>query len=99
MERTKVNEISAKDAYMIAMNYLNTMSIDLKPVFDKIREKASHGFTYFYISERMDKQLYNSICSMKKVEYLKSLGYHVKNDIFLKLLKLVGIKNDQCKRN
>lgn len=34
-----MNEITAKDAYMIAMNYLNTMSTDLKPVFDKIREK------------------------------------------------------------
>nr|DAJ83193.1 MAG TPA: hypothetical protein [Caudoviricetes sp.] len=94
-----MNEITAKDAYMIAMNHLNTMSTDLKLVFDKISEKASHGFTYLYISERMDKQLYNSVCSMKKVEYLKNLGYHVKNDIFLKLLKLVGIKNDQFKRN
>lgn len=83
-----MNEISAKDAYMIAMNYLNTMSTDLKSVFDKIREKASHGFTYFYISERMDKQLYNSVCSMKKVEYLKSLGYHVKNDIFSKTIEI-----------
>ena len=94
-----MNEITTKDAYTIAMNHLNTMSTDLKPVFDKISEKASHGFIYLYISERMDKQLYNSICSMKKAEYLKSLGYHVKNYIFLKLLKLVGIKNDQCKRN
>lgn len=66
-----MNEISAKDVHIIAMNYLNSTSIDLKPVFDKIREKASHGFTYLYISERMDKQLYNSVCSMKKVEYLK----------------------------
>lgn len=37
-----MNEISAKDAHIIAMNYLNSTSIDLKPVFDKIREKASH---------------------------------------------------------
>lgn len=83
-----MNEIIAKDAYMIAMNYLNTMSTDLKLVFDKISEKASHGFTYLYIGERIDKQLYNSICSMKKVEYLKSLGYHVKNDIFSKTIEI-----------
>ena len=83
-----MNEISAKDAHIIAMNHLNTMSTDLKLVFDKIREKASHGFTYLYISERMDKKLYNSICSMKKVEYLKSLGYHVKNDIFSKTIEI-----------
>lgn len=73
-----MNEISAKDTHIIAMNYLNSTSIDLKPVFDKIREKASHGFTYLYISERIDEQLYNSVCSMKKVEYLKNLGYHIK---------------------
>ena len=66
-----MNEISAKDAHIIAMNHLNNVSIDLKPVFDKIREKSSNGFTYLYINERMDKNLYNSICSMKKVEYLK----------------------------
>lgn len=89
-----MNNMTAKEAYTISMNYLNTMSTDLKPVFDKISEKASHGLTYLYISERMDRQLYNSVCSMKKVEYLKSLGYHVKNDIFLKLLKSVGVKND-----
>lgn len=83
-----MNEITAKDAYMIAMNYLNTMSTDLKLVFDKIRGKASHGFTYLYISEEMDRSLYNSICSMKKVEYLKSLGYHVKNDIFSKTIEI-----------
>ena len=83
-----MNNITAKDAYMIAMNHLNTMSTDLKLVFDKISEKASHGFIYLYISERMDKQLYNSICSMKKVEYLKSLGYHVKNDIFSKTIEI-----------
>ena len=83
-----MNEISAKDAHIIAMNYLNSTSIDLKPVFDKIREKASYGFAYLYISERMDKQLYNSVCSMKKVEYLKSLGYHVKNDIFSKTIEI-----------
>lgn len=83
-----MNVIVAKDAYMIAMNYLNTMSTDLKLVFDKISEKASHGFTYLYISERMDKDLYNSVCSMKKVEYLKSLGYHVKNDIFSKTIEI-----------
>lgn len=83
-----MNEISAKDANIIAMNYLNSTSIDLKPVFDKIREKASHGFTYLYISERMDKQLYNSVCSMKKVEYLKNLGYHIKNDIFSKTIEI-----------
>lgn len=83
-----MNEISAKDAHIIAMNYLNNVSTDLKPVFDKILEKASHGFTYLYISERIDKQLYNSICSMKKVEYLKSLGYHVKNDIFSKTIEI-----------
>lgn len=83
-----MNNITAKEAHTISMNYLNTMSTDLKPVFDKIREKVSHGFTYLYISERMDKQLYNSICSMKKVEYLKSLGYHVKNDIFSKTIEI-----------
>lgn len=83
-----MNEISAKDANIIAMNYLNSTSIDLKPVFDKIREKAFHGFTYLYISERMDKQLYNSVCSMKKVEYLKNLGYHIKNDIFSKTIEI-----------
>ena len=83
-----MNEISAKDAYIIAMNYLNNVSTDLKPVFDKIREKASHGFTYLYISERIDKQLYNSICSMKKVEYLKNFGYHIKNDIFSKTIEI-----------
>lgn len=83
-----MNEISAKDANIIAMNYLNSTSIDLKPVFDKIREKASHGFTYLYISERMDKQLYNSVCSMKKIEYLKNLGYHIKNDIFSKTIEI-----------
>lgn len=83
-----MNEISAKDAHIIAMNYLNNVSTDLKPVFDKILEKASYGFTYLYISERMDKQLYNSICSMKKVEYLKSLGCHVKNDIFSKTIEI-----------
>lgn len=83
-----MNVIAAKDAYMIAMNYLNTMSTDLKLVFDKISKKASHGFTYLYISERMDKQLYNSVCSMKKVEYLKNLGYHVKNDIFSKTIEI-----------
>lgn len=94
-----MNNIIAKEAHTISMNYLNTMSTDLKPVFDKIREKASHGFTYLYISERMDKQLYNSVCSMKKVEYLKILGIMLKMIFFLKLLKLVGIKNDQCKRN
>lgn len=82
-----MNEISAKDAHIIAMNYLNSTSIDLKPVFDKIREKASHGFTYLYISERMDKQLYNSVCSMKKVEYLKISGIILKMIFFLKLLK------------
>lgn len=83
-----MNEITAKDAYIIAMNYLNIMSTDLKLVFDKISEKASHGFTYLYISERMDKQLYNSVCSMKKVEYLKNLEYHVKNDIFSKTIEI-----------
>lgn len=83
-----MSEITAKDAYMIAMNYLNTMSTDLKLVFDKISKKASNGFTYLYISERMDKQLYNSVCSMKKVEYLKNLGYHVKNDIFSKTIEI-----------
>lgn len=36
MERTKMNEISAEDAYMIAMNYLNNVPTDLKLVFDKI---------------------------------------------------------------
>lgn len=36
----------------------------------------------------MDKQLYNSICSMKKVEYLKNLGYHIKNDIFSKTIEI-----------
>lgn len=56
-----MNEISAKDAHIIAMNYLNNVSTDLKPVFDKIREKSSHGFTYLYINERMDKNLYNSV--------------------------------------
>lgn len=50
-----MNNMTAKEAHIISMNYLNTMSTDLKPVFDKIREKASHGFTYLYISERMDK--------------------------------------------
>ena len=94
-----MNEITAKDAFMIAVNYLNTISTDLKLVFDKISEKASHGFSYLYISERMDKQLYNSICSMKKVEYLKSLGYHVKNYIFSKIIKISWNQNDQCKRN
>ena len=83
-----MNEMTAKDAYMIAMNYLNTTLIDLKLVFDKISEKASHGLTYLYISEKMDKQLYNSVCSMKKVEYLKSIGYHVKNDIFSKTIEI-----------
>jgi len=83
-----MNEITTKDAYRIAMNHLNTMSTYLKLVFDKIREKASHGFTYLYISERMDKQLYNSVCSMKKVEYLKNLGYHIKNDIFSKTIEI-----------
>ena len=83
-----MNEISAKDAHIIAMNYLNSTSIDLKPVFDKIREKASHGFTYLYISERIDKQLHNSVCSMKKIEYLKNLGYHIKNDIFSKTIEI-----------
>lgn len=83
-----MNEISAKDAHIIAMNYLNNVSTDLKPVFDKIREKSSHGFTYSYINERMDKNLYNSICSMKKVEYLKNLGYHIKNDIFSKTIEI-----------
>lgn len=83
-----MNEISAKDAHIIAMNYLNSTSIDLKPVFDKIREKASHGFTYLYISERIDGQLYNSVCSMKKVEYLKNLGYYIKNDIFSKTIEI-----------
>lgn len=37
-----MNEISAKDAYIIAMNYLNAMSTDLKLIFDKISEKASY---------------------------------------------------------
>lgn len=83
-----MNEISAKDAHIIAMNYLNNVSTDLKPVFDKILKKASHGFTYLYISEIMDKQLYNSVCSMKKVEYLKNLGYHIKNDIFSKTIEI-----------
>lgn len=83
-----MNDLTSKGAYTISMNYLNSVSVDLKPVFDKILEKASHGFTYLYISERMDKQLYNSVCSMKKVEYLKSLGYHVKNDIFSKTIEI-----------
>ena len=83
-----MNDLTAKGAYTISMNYLNSVSVDLKPVFDKILEKASHGFTYLYISERMDKQLYNSICSMKKVEYLKNLGYHIKNDIFSKTIEI-----------
>ena len=83
-----MNNMTAKEAYTISMNYLNTMSTDLKLVFDKISEKSSHGFTYLYISERMDKDLYNSVCSMKKVEYLKNLGYHVKNDIFSKTIEI-----------
>lgn len=83
-----MNNMTAKEAYTISMNYLNTMSTDLKLVFDKNSEKSSHGFTYLYISERMDKDLYNSVCSMKKVEYLKNLGYHVKNDIFSKTIEI-----------
>lgn len=34
-----MNNITAKEAHTISMNYLNTMSTDLKPVFDKIRKK------------------------------------------------------------
>ena len=83
-----MNNMTAKEAYTISMNHLNAMSTDLKLVFDKISEKASYGFTYLYISERIDKQLYNSICSMKKIEYLKNLGYHVKNDIFSKTIEM-----------
>lgn len=83
-----MNNMTAKEAYTISMNYLNTMSTDLKPVFDKIREKASHGFTYLYISERTDRSLYNSVCSMKKSRIFKSLGYHVKNDIFSKTIEI-----------
>lgn len=41
-----MNNMTAKEAYTISMNYLNTMSTDLKPVFDKIRGKS---FSWIYL--------------------------------------------------
>lgn len=89
-----MNEITAKDAYSITSNYLKSVIIDLKPVFDKIREKAGQGCVKIYIEQNKDSYLYNSVCSVHKIEYLRSLGYYVKNNLFSKNIEINWSQND-----